>query len=508
MLRIGEPGHDHGELVPAESGDLGIHRGPGRTDLILALAARGPQPPRHLLEQVVPRFMAQGVVDPAEMVEIDEERRQSGVIALGLLQGAGEALLVGKAVGEAGETVVVREGADLLQHPGVHQRDGRLIREPPDLHPCVGDRRLLGVVGQHDHAHQLSVEPQREHETPGVAPLHQGRDERRRRLAGGGHDGQCAGSVEQLLHVLRSKVHPHAVTAAEPVVVDQAGQRLGPVRRHERDAHRLAGVDVAKAREERGDDVSDTGGREHRPIDLGGGRERLELAVELGGHGIEGGTQVLELVPATDLDPAAEVPARDPPGAFSQLGERYEAAPDPADAQHHDECHGGEHDECQLLREAHDGAHDMGPRLPQGEVPGRRGEDFVQEDGPGRGHVGLDFEGCDGVGRQRRVEPQGLEAGLDARDRADEDVSAVVLHRQDGAGGDQALIEGRPEVVGIDLTDEETAHALTIGAFAHPADQVGAGEPSLTMVHRDERKTVLEIAAGLLSERGMAVRRA
>ena len=46
-----------------------------RPHFVLAVAAGRAEPERDLLEQLVARLVAQRVVDPAEVVEIDEERR-------------------------------------------------------------------------------------------------------------------------------------------------------------------------------------------------------------------------------------------------------------------------------------------------------------------------------------------------------------------------------------------------------------------------------------------------
>ena len=56
----------------ATSGSQRVLRG---AHLVLPLAAGRPEPDRHLLEQLVAGLVAQGVVDPAEVVEVDEERR-------------------------------------------------------------------------------------------------------------------------------------------------------------------------------------------------------------------------------------------------------------------------------------------------------------------------------------------------------------------------------------------------------------------------------------------------
>ena len=91
---------------------------------------------------MVARLVAEGVVDPAEVVEVDEERGDQRPLAVGLVQRVGQPLLVGEPVGQAGEAVVVGQAPHLLQHPGVRQRDRGLVRQPADLNPGIGIGRL------------------------------------------------------------------------------------------------------------------------------------------------------------------------------------------------------------------------------------------------------------------------------------------------------------------------------------------------------------------------------
>ena len=64
---VGQVGHDDGELITAQSRHL-RRRG--------VLAAAGPHPVRDLLHQAIAEAMAQRVVDPAEVVEVQEAHRQ------------------------------------------------------------------------------------------------------------------------------------------------------------------------------------------------------------------------------------------------------------------------------------------------------------------------------------------------------------------------------------------------------------------------------------------------
>ena len=333
VLRVGKAGHDDGELVAAEPGDVRVERLRGRADLVLPLAAGGAQARGDMLEQLVAGLVAEGVVDPAEVIEVDEERRHQPIVAVGVLQGLGQPLLVGEAIGQAGETVVVGQRAHLLQHPRIGQRDRGLIGQPPHLHPVVRMRRCIPAVAQGDDADQLALKAERQHEQTARAAVHQ-RGEvggYRPRLVGVVDDR--FGSIEQVLHIRGPEIHPNLLASPVSVVVHQAGQRLGAIGRHERHAHHRAGVDVAHPGQQRGDDVARVGRREHRAIDLGRGRESLELPVELARHRVEGGAQLLELVPASDRDPTAEIAMRDPLGAFLKLVQREQAAPDLAHAE-------------------------------------------------------------------------------------------------------------------------------------------------------------------------------
>ena len=101
VLRLAEPGHDDGELVAAEAGHVGRQRLLGGPDLVLPVAAGGAQPERHLLEELVARLVAQRVVDPAEVVQVDEERRHQLAAPPRLLQRLRQPLLVGEPVGQA-----------------------------------------------------------------------------------------------------------------------------------------------------------------------------------------------------------------------------------------------------------------------------------------------------------------------------------------------------------------------------------------------------------------------
>ena len=94
VLGIVQSRHDDGELVATQSGHLRSQGGGRGSDLVLPLSAAGPKPRGHMAEELVAHLMAQRIVDPAEVIEVDEERRHQALVPAGLLQGVGQPLLV------------------------------------------------------------------------------------------------------------------------------------------------------------------------------------------------------------------------------------------------------------------------------------------------------------------------------------------------------------------------------------------------------------------------------
>lgn len=86
-------GQQDGELVAAEPGRLGAAR------------EGVPQPVGDLEQQAVADEVAEGVVDGAEAVQVDEDQRRAGADALGVVQGGPGALQQPLAVGQSGERV-------------------------------------------------------------------------------------------------------------------------------------------------------------------------------------------------------------------------------------------------------------------------------------------------------------------------------------------------------------------------------------------------------------------
>ena len=105
-----------------------------------------------MAEELIAHLVSQRVVDPAEVVEVDEERGHQLLISAGLLQRVGQALLVGQAVGQAGEAVVVGQLADLIQHPRVGQRHGSLVGQPAHLHPIFLAGHQIEPLAERDDA--------------------------------------------------------------------------------------------------------------------------------------------------------------------------------------------------------------------------------------------------------------------------------------------------------------------------------------------------------------------
>jgi hypothetical protein len=65
------------------------------------------QAPRHLAEDAIADLVAEGIVDVLEAIEVDEQDGQSGLVAVGTLQGLVQSVAKQQAVGQAGQRVVV-----------------------------------------------------------------------------------------------------------------------------------------------------------------------------------------------------------------------------------------------------------------------------------------------------------------------------------------------------------------------------------------------------------------
>jgi hypothetical protein len=108
-------------------------------------------------EELVSNLVTQGVVDPAEVIEIDEKGRDQPLAATGLFQLISQPFLVRQSVGQAGQTVVVGELPDLLQHARVGERDRGLVGQAPHLVPVFLRRVQLIPFPQGDDTGQLPL---------------------------------------------------------------------------------------------------------------------------------------------------------------------------------------------------------------------------------------------------------------------------------------------------------------------------------------------------------------
>ena len=129
----------------------------------VVVAQRGAQPARDLLQQLVADVVAQRIVDELEAVEVDEQHRHLLVEALRLRQRLGEAIHQHRAVGQAGERVVVRQVldarllrlalGDVLDHAGAPHVAARAVAH--DVHAHVHVARL--VAGRADAELELEL---------------------------------------------------------------------------------------------------------------------------------------------------------------------------------------------------------------------------------------------------------------------------------------------------------------------------------------------------------------
>lgn len=125
-------GQQDGELVAAEAGGLGT----GRQGEL--------EPLGDLQQQPVAREVAEGVVDGAEAVEVDQDQRGAGADALGVVQRGPGALQQPLTVGQAGERV-----AQLLLGAGAGDPQGGVEGDQRNGEEREEDGHLDG-----DHADQ------------------------------------------------------------------------------------------------------------------------------------------------------------------------------------------------------------------------------------------------------------------------------------------------------------------------------------------------------------------
>jgi len=281
------------------------------------------------------------------------------------------------------------------------------------------------------------------------------------------------------------------------VVHRERRQGLGPVRRHQRDAHHVAAVDVPHAAEQGAHDLVGVGGGEHRAVDLRRGGQGLKLTVQAGGHRVERVGQVLQLVAAPHRHPAGEVALRDAPGPLLEGLQRHQAAADLIVA-HDEHEQTGQHDhEQEDPSEPHHRPQHVVPRLAQHHGPGRAGEHLVEIEHLGRGDVGIPGGGRPLVRRHHQV---GLERRIGLRRAGREQhVARLVPDGDAGVGRGHAQVDGAPEKLGADLAHQRALRLL--GAAAVPKQE----DPAATLrggLSEDQRNTQHEVGSVGVRNRG------
>jgi hypothetical protein len=175
---------------------VGIERLARRPDLVLPLATGSAEARGDLLEKLVAGLVAEGVVDPAEVVEVDIERGHELAVTIGILQRVRQALLVREPVGQPRQAIVVGQGPHLLQHARVGEGHCRLVSETADLHPVVGVRPGVPPVPQGDDADELPLEAEWHDEQTAGAAFNQREQVGRNRLIVVRIVDQSLGAVE------------------------------------------------------------------------------------------------------------------------------------------------------------------------------------------------------------------------------------------------------------------------------------------------------------------------
>ena len=273
------------------------------------------------------------------------------------------------------------------------------------------------------------------------------------------------------------------------VILDHAGERFGAVGDADGHADDAAGKHIADARQNRVHDGGGVRGRQHRPIDLGGSRKGVELAAELGGHGVERGGQLLELIPAGHGDPAGKVALGNPAGALLQLLERQDAPADLAHAEQQYHQAGQPHDQEEGVGELHHRLQHLLLGLGEHHSPGLGGKGLGHSDLGRSRQVGLVRR----IGHHARVLGPVPSGGEGQRfGRAEDDVRGVVHHRHAGGRRRHALVERAPEILGAGLSHERAPHLV---ATDQPAQQVDPGRLARRVLGHDQREAQPQIGA-------------
>src|SRR5204863_502937 len=159
----------------------------------------------HLLEQAVARLVAALVVVLLEVVEVEHRHAQRALLAAGARQLAGEVLVPGPAVGQAGEVVRAGDRLQAGQQVGALDRHRRLRRQQRherkvellDLRARDRRRDQLLALG-------IGLEQDRHLGRP---QLPRGLADRRAGGVGVGHAGQVAGHLRDPSDVLGVLAH-------------------------------------------------------------------------------------------------------------------------------------------------------------------------------------------------------------------------------------------------------------------------------------------------------------
>ena len=282
------------------------------------------------------------------------------------------------------------------------------------------------------------------------------------------------------------------------VVLRHGGERLGSVRHAHGHADDAARKHVPDADQNRVHDRSGIGGGEHRAVDLGGGGQGVELSAQLGGHGVEGRRQLLELIPAGDSHPAGEIPLGNATGSLLQLFERKDAAANLAHAQqqHHEARHS--HDDQEGVGELHH-------RL-QHFVLGFGEHHFPWLGRKGFGHAGSRRWPTDTIGGRKPGWASGIGwpplAGTgSALAELKITWSASSEHGHPGGRGRHALIQRAPEILRTDLAHEGATHLV---AADDTPQQVDPGWLAGRLLGYDQRQAQAKIRAVARGQPGAA----
>jgi hypothetical protein len=183
VLWVMQAGHDDRELITTEPGHFRCERRHGRADLIFTFAAARAEPRGNVPQELVTDLMTECVVDAAEVVEIDEKCGHELPVPARLFKRVGQTLLVRQAVRQACEAVVIGKLANLIEHPGIGQSNGRLVGQSAHLYPVFLCRREIETLAESDDARKLPLIGKRQYDERCGTELHQHFEVRRHRVS-------------------------------------------------------------------------------------------------------------------------------------------------------------------------------------------------------------------------------------------------------------------------------------------------------------------------------------